>query len=82
MRGRGEVEGNDLCLNRVEVGKVGGGRRGRSIFIKILSWWESEYFCLFGRVVGQGKGLSLAINASYTPPLVFKRRIQFLLITK
>ena len=52
MRGRGEVEGNDLCLNRVEVGKVGGGKEGggvfsskfchggnRNIFACLEGWW-------------------------------------------
>ena len=55
----------------VEFGRVmgrGEGERGKLLY-------------LYRVKVSRGGSLTLTINASYTPLLVFKRRIQFLLIT-
>ena len=57
----------------VEFGRVMGRGEGRG---------ENFYTFIGSKLVGGGGGsLTLTINASYTPLLVFKRRIQFLLIT-
>ena len=57
MRGRGEVEGNDLCLNRVEVGKVGGGRRGEEYFHQNFVMVGIGIFLLVWKGGGAGEGV-------------------------
>ena len=46
------------ALIELKLAKWGGGKEGGGVFSSsILSWWESEYFCLFGRVVGAEEGV-------------------------
>ena len=53
-------------------GKVTGSGKGENFYTFIGSKLVEE---------GEGENLTLTINASYTPLLVLKRRIHFLLIT-